>query len=68
MFEILGLIYLTSHKSSYMIKIWEVIMKKKAIVLSSYKFLKKFNTEFKCLKFLEKNLWKKWDKMWVLSI
>ena len=33
-------------------------MKKKAIVLSSYEFLKQFNTEFKCLKFLEKNLWK----------
>ena len=33
-------------------------MKKKAVVLSSYEFLKKFNTEFKCLKFLEKNLWK----------
>ena len=33
-------------------------MKKKAIVLSSYEFLKGFNTEFKCLKFLEKNLWK----------
>ena len=31
---------------------------KKALVLSSYEFLKKFNTEFKCLKFLEKNLWK----------
>ena len=29
---------------------------KKAIVLSSYEFLKKFNTEFKRLKFLEKNL------------
>lgn len=33
-------------------------MKKKAIVLSSYEFLNQFNTEFKCLKFLEKNLWK----------
>ena len=33
-------------------------MKEKAVVLSSYEFLKKFNTEFKCLKFLEKNLWK----------
>ena len=33
-------------------------MRKKAVVLSSYEFLKKFNTEFKCLKFLEKNLWK----------
>ena len=31
---------------------------KKAIFLSSYDFLKKFNTEFKCLKLLEKNLWK----------
>lgn len=33
-------------------------MAKKALVLSSYEFLKQFNTEFKCLKFLEKNLWK----------
>lgn len=33
-------------------------MRKKARVLSSYEFLKKFNTDFKCLKFLEKNLWK----------
>ena len=32
---------------------------KKAVVLSNYEFLKKFNTECKCLKFLEKNLWKK---------
>ncbi|MCZ0933106.1 MAG: IS1595 family transposase [Oligoflexia bacterium] len=31
---------------------------KKAVILSSYEFLKKLNTEFKCLKFLEKNLWK----------
>ena len=31
-------------------------MKRKAVVLSSYEFLKKFNTELKCLKFLEKNL------------
>ena len=31
---------------------------RKAIVLSSYEFLKQFNTEFKCLKFLEKILWK----------
>ena len=33
-------------------------MSKKAVVLSGYEFLKRFNTEFKCLKFLEKNLWK----------
>ena len=33
-------------------------MKKKSIVLSSYEFLSLFNTEFKCLKFLEKNIWK----------
>ena len=31
---------------------------KKAVVLSSFEFQKRFNTEFKCLKFLEKNLWK----------
>ncbi|MCZ0933126.1 MAG: IS1595 family transposase [Oligoflexia bacterium] len=31
---------------------------KKVVVLSSYEFLKKFNTEFKCLKFLERNIWK----------
>ena len=35
---------------------------KKAIVLSSYEFLKKFNTEFKCLKFLEKNIWLEGEK------
>ena len=29
-------------------------MKRKAIVLNSYEFMRKFNTEFKCLKFLEK--------------
>ena len=33
-------------------------MKEKAIVLSSYEFMRKFNTEFKCLKFLEKMIWK----------
>ena len=33
-------------------------MRKKAVVLSSYEFLKRFNTEFKCIKFLEKNIWK----------
>ena len=33
-------------------------MRKKVVILSSYEFLKKFNTEFKCLNFLEKNLWK----------
>ena len=33
-------------------------MKEKAIVLSSYEFMRKFNTEFKCLKFLEKVIWK----------
>ena len=31
---------------------------KKLVVLSSYEFLKEFNTEFKSLKFLEKNIWK----------
>ena len=31
---------------------------KKVIVLSSFEFQKKFNTEFKCLKFLEKSIWK----------
>ena len=31
-------------------------MKKKARVLSSFEYQKKFNTEFKCLKFLEKNI------------
>ena len=33
-------------------------MIKKALVLSGFQFLKQFKTEFKCLKFLEKNLWK----------
>ena len=32
-------------------------MKKKAFILSSFEFQEKFNTEFKCLKFLEKSIW-----------
>ena len=37
-------------------------MIKKAVILSSYDFLKKFNTDFKCLKFLEKTIWSEGGK------
>ena len=31
-------------------------MSKKTLVLSGFQLLKQFNTKFKCLKFLEKNI------------